>query len=66
MRHRGVALRVDVACGLETSLDIEDLANAIGMTFTVLGAVLYWVAGAMYGREAFVRVRSLPKEPPVI
>lgn len=50
----------------ETSLDIEDLASGIGMTVTILGAVLYWVAGAMYGREALTRVRALPKEPPPI
>ncbi len=52
----------------ETSLDIEDLASGIGMTFTILGAVLYWVAGAMYGREALTRVRAAraePGEPPV-
>ena len=47
----------------ETSLGIDDLARAIGMTFTILGAILYWVAGAMYGREALKRVRALPQEP---
>ena len=47
----------------ETSLGIDDLARGIGLTFTILGAILYWVAGAMYGREAFERVRALPQEP---
>jgi cardiolipin synthase len=47
----------------ETSLGIDDLARGIGMTFTILGAILYWVAGAMYGREALKRVRTLPSEP---
>ena len=47
----------------ETSLGIDDLARGIGMTFTILGAILYWVAGVMYGREAIKRVRALPPEP---
>ena len=47
----------------ETSLGIDDVARGIGMTFTILGAILYWVAGAMYGREALERVRALPQEP---
>ena len=47
----------------ETSLGIDDLARGIGMSFTIFGAILYWVAGVLYGREALKRVRALPAEP---
>lgn len=55
------------------AVSVTDFAYArygdeIGIAFTSFGAALYWIAGIMYAREAFQRVRSLSdltKEPVV-
>ena len=36
----------------ETTFPLQAYADEIGMTFTVLGAVLYWVAAVMYAQQA--------------
>lgn len=36
----------------ETDLGWADIGDEVGIAFVVLGAVLYWVAGAMYARIA--------------
>ena len=36
----------------ETTFPLQQYADEIGMTFTVLGAVLYWVAAGMYAQQA--------------
>jgi cardiolipin synthase len=43
----------------ETSFSWAEGADVPGLILTVLGAVLYWVAGLMYGREALRRLRDL-------
>ena len=43
----------------ETSFPGADLGEKLGIIFTALGAVLYWVAGAMYAREAMTKLREL-------
>jgi len=42
----------------ETSFRISSNAGAIGMSFTILGAVLYWAAGVMYARQALQRIAT--------
>ena len=48
----------------ETSLDWASVGVIPGLTLTVLGAVLYWVAAGLYGREAARRMRTLDAERP--
>ena len=42
----------------ETDYGMADVGDDIGIAFIVLGAFLYWVAGAMYARIAIARVRE--------
>ena len=42
----------------ETEWPGHEGAGDIGLAFTVLGAVLYWVAGAMYARQALDGLRE--------
>ena len=42
----------------ETSFVLAGVGEPVGITFTVMGAVLYWVAGGMYAREAATRLSS--------
>ncbi len=39
----------------QTTFAVADIGDEVGIVFVALGAVLYWVAGAMYAREAFGR-----------
>jgi cardiolipin synthase (CMP-forming) len=41
-----------------TTFPLQAYADEIGMTFTLLGAVLYWVAAAMYAQQARVALGS--------
>jgi cardiolipin synthase len=41
----------------ETTFPAADIGDEIGIAFTILGAVLYWVAAVMYAREARLRMR---------
>jgi cardiolipin synthase len=43
----------------ETTFPAADIGDDIGLWFVVLGAVLYWVAGFMYAREAGRRLRAM-------
>jgi cardiolipin synthase len=45
----------------ETSFLLHEVGHSIGMPFVALGAILYWVAGAMYAAEARKRVRALER-----
>ena len=42
-----------------TSVSWADVGVIPGLTLTVLGAILYWVAAAMYGKEAVRRLKAL-------
>lgn len=42
----------------ETSFPITDTARVLGMSFTIFGAVAYWVAASMYGRQALDYLRA--------
>ena len=42
----------------ETDWSFVDYADEAGMALTVLGAILYWVAGGMYAAEAFKRLKG--------
>jgi cardiolipin synthase len=44
----------------ETSFGWADIGDEVGLIFVIAGAVLYWVAGAMYAREAVRRWKALP------
>ncbi len=44
----------------ETDWPGADIGDELGIVLVTLGAVLYWVAGAMYARVAFGRA---PGEP---
>ena len=50
----------------ETPLAWRDAMDGPGLVFIGLGTLLYWVAGALYAREAMTRVRDLEHEPPVV
>jgi cardiolipin synthase len=41
----------------ETSFPLAAAGKWLGMSFTIFGAILYWVAAAMYAREAFGKLR---------
>ena len=43
----------------ETTFPAAEFGDDIGIWFVVLGAVLYWVAGFMYAREAGRRLRAM-------
>lgn len=43
----------------ETSFSWAEIGADLGIAFVTLGAVLYWIAGAMYARVAFGRVRQV-------
>jgi cardiolipin synthase (CMP-forming) len=47
----------------ETTVPIfgNDTSETVGFVLTVLGAILYWVAGALYARELIVRLRTAEK-----
>ena len=45
----------------ETSFLLHEVGHSIGMPFVVAGAILYWVAGAMYATEAIRRMRALER-----
>lgn len=45
-----------------TGFPLHELGVGVGMTFTLIGAVLYWVAGAMYAREAIRRLSAPGRE----
>ena len=47
----------------ETDLGGADVADEVGIVFVTLGAVLYWIAGAMYARIAFAQMK--PVERPI-
>ena len=42
----------------ETDFGWADIGDEVGIAFVVLGAVLYWVAGAMYARIALTGLRD--------
>jgi cardiolipin synthase (CMP-forming) len=46
----------------ETTFPAHTVGHSIGLPFVILGAVLYWTAGAMYAAEARKRVRELERE----
>jgi len=43
----------------ETTFGGSDASMPLGMALSVIGAVLYWVAGAMYAREAIRKIHAL-------
>ncbi len=47
----------------ETTLPVfgNETSATIGFALTVLGAVLYWVAGGLYGRELILRLRMVER-----
>ena len=42
----------------ETDFGWADIGDEVGIAFVMIGAVLYWVAGAMYARAAIAGMRS--------
>ncbi len=46
----------------ETTFPGEGIADELGIAFTVLGAVLYWVAAVLYAQAARDRIRALTVE----
>ena len=46
----------------ETSFGWADIGDEVGLAFVILGAVLYWIAGGLYAREALAAMRG-PGEP---
>lgn len=47
-----------------TSFPLNGIGDEVGMTFTLIGAVLYWVAGVMYAREVIRRLGAAGREAP--
>ena len=45
----------------ETSFLLHEVGHSIGMPFVAVGAILYWVAGAMYATEARARMRAVDR-----
>lgn len=43
----------------ETTFGWAQLGEEIGLPFVILGALLYWVAGGLYAREALSKLRAL-------
>lgn len=41
----------------ETDFGVADIGDEVGIAFVTLGAVLYWVAGAMYARIAIAGMK---------
>lgn len=46
----------------ETSFPAAGIADELGITFTVLGAILYWVAAVLYAVAARDRIRAMATE----
>jgi len=44
-----------------TDWAVADAARPVGNGFTWLGALLYWAAGSMYAREAYIKLQSLKR-----
>ncbi|MGH2807220.1 MAG: CDP-alcohol phosphatidyltransferase family protein [Actinomycetota bacterium] len=44
----------------ETDYGWADIGADVGLIFVMAGAILYWVAGALYAREAVRRWKALP------
>jgi hypothetical protein len=42
----------------ETSWTGRGVADLIGIAFTIVGAVLYWAAAVLYGREVSKHLRA--------
>ena len=42
----------------ETNFGWADIGDEVGIAFVILGAVLYWIAGAMYARIALTGLRD--------
>ena len=42
----------------QTSFALADVGETWGMSFTIAGGVLYWIAGAMYAREALTKLKT--------
>jgi cardiolipin synthase (CMP-forming) len=40
----------------ETTFPLNGIGRTVGLVFTVLGAVAYWIAAGLYGREILVRL----------
>ena len=47
----------------ETTLTGAEIGDEVGLTFVIAGAILYWVAGALYGRESIRRIAALGPRP---
>ena len=47
-----------------TDWSVADAGEAIGLIFVIAGAVLYWVAAAMYAREAIQKLQPGPGREP--
>ena len=43
----------------ETTLTGAEIGDEVGLIFVIAGAVLYWVAGILYGRESLRRIAAL-------
>ena len=43
----------------ETSFGVAELGETLGIIFTVLGGILYWIAGGMYALEARTKLKEL-------
>jgi cardiolipin synthase len=43
----------------QTTFADEAFVEVVGISFVILGAVLYWVAAGMYAREAMRRLRAM-------
>jgi cardiolipin synthase len=43
----------------ETTFPLNGIARPVGMSLTILGACLYWVAAALYARDVFSRLRAV-------
>jgi cardiolipin synthase len=42
----------------ETDFFLAEVGEELGLAFTVVGAVLYWVAGTLYAREALEKLAA--------
>ena len=42
----------------QTSFGWADAGETVGLGGTIAGGVLYWIAGAMYAREAFTKLKA--------
>jgi CDP-diacylglycerol--glycerol-3-phosphate 3-phosphatidyltransferase len=46
----------------ETTLPGNGIGEFVGISFTIFGAVAYWVAAVMYAKEASVKLRAVDRE----